>query len=748
MMSGQIRAKVMLLAAVMLVVLCAPAARGVLFLRYTFNEHVPGEDPNDAKVDNSGHTNAMEGHDATVYSGDFQETFPTYVSSPGGTALHLDGSQDQFILLNGLAGGVLPVTLVDDTGASFAFWLKADISSDSYTSLLTTSGESSTTELMIFLKYPLVGGAPYTQRRFQSPYHTPIDSYADDVLIDTGQWYHLVLTVEGDQYVAGSQTLRFYINGVLKHTATGATCRPGLGTASRIGATWHNTGHYYQHKFTGDLDQVDIYDHLLTDDDVTALYEAGPLYPVSGHEYIRTNPPFLGGQLISQDPNYTGVVDSDDVADYMAAGFTYFSYFDPFDRDRLDLAKALDPNYGAFLWSLGDQYLRTFRDAYAASAPTIIMRGDEPHRDKFTQWSTQTKFIRNHYPEYLVFTNANPSTANSGDATYMQDFVDAVKPDVLMSDRYPLSNNGTTDFGYYFDILSEMRKVGVSNNLPLWMWIQSETWVPDYIAINGRLPSETDLRMLMFSAMSFGFTGFNFLSYAHWIVPALINPDGTKTHVYQSAVNTNPEVLSLLYILRFAKSNGIFYVPGQAGNTVPTYNGPIDLDVWSDGADPDSHILDVSIDENATLINGLIGFFTADNGEEYFMNCNLFSGPGLTPVDAEVTFRVQFDASVSSLLRINRLTGDQEVVSLTSNELVDVLPGGTGNLYKYNNGVDFVTSWDGAPTSCQQAIFQGYGLTMDFDGNCRVGMEDLAVFIRDWLYCVAPNVAGCDTPWL
>ena len=65
-----------------------------------------------------------------------------------------------------------------------------------------------------------------------------------------------------------------------------------------------------------------------------------------------------------------------------------------------------------------------------------------------------------------------------------------------------------------------------------------------------------------------------------------------------------------------------------------------------------------------------------------------------------------------------------------------------------DNGVDFLTSWNGAPATCQQALFAGHGLAMDFDGNCRVGLEDLAVFINEWLSCVQPGVAGCDEPWL
>ena len=753
---SSIRQSMLFLLAILAVFAFGTSVQAKLFVRFTFNEHEPGVDPNDSSVANSGHNINVEAYDATVHTGDLEEFHPTYVGSPGGAALHLDGSLKQFVLLHfpGVPGDTLPPSLSE--GMSVAYWLRFETTSDGYMSLLTTISSNSGPfdQIRHTLRYPSTGVAPYQQRRFQCPYTLPP---GDETIFSAGEWHHLAWTLEGDPGVPGSQTMKYFLDGDLKYTATNATMRVGTNTASRIGVTWiPSVG--YKEAFSGDLDQVDIYDHTLSDEEVLGLYQAGALVRKTGQVWIRTNPPLLAGQFVVA-AEWHAVDTATEMQDFIDAGFNYFGYFDPTDKITLDLLKnpdpndlGVDPNFPIFAWSTHDTGLQQLRPDYGADFPTVIMRGDEPYApEDLAKWANQTKFIKDHYPEYLVMTNANGITGNHplNDPNYFQRFVDVVQPDVLMSDRYPLATNGTTDFGYYFDMLAEMRKVALVNDLPLWVWVQSETLDANYVAINGRLPSETDLRMMMFSAETFGFTGFNYLSYAHWTVDAVIDSQGNHTHVYQSAQNTNPEVRRLAETLRFAKSSGIFYVPGQPGNTVPEYHGPIDLAVWSAGADPDDHIQDVSIDENATLINGLIGFFTADDGQEYFMNCNLFSGPGLSPVDAEVTFRVQFDASVSSLLRINRLTGAQVVVALAGNELVDVLPGGTGNLYKYNNGVDFMTEWLGPePMSCIQAIYNGYGLDLDFNNDCYVDMLDLTLLFQNWMSCIEPGDPSCTQPWL
>ena len=729
----------------------APSAQGKLFVRFLFNEHQPGQDdPNGAIIANSGHYINLEAYDATVRRGDYIEDHATYVASPGGTALHLDGSLQQYILFHfpDVMGDTLPPLIVGD-GMSIAYWLRFEANEEGYMSLVTTGDNNAIHNVVHHHLQYSTGGGVQTERHLQNDYSVPNGPQNPDTIVSANEWHHLVWTIEGDPATADSQTHKFYIDGELKATHENTTLHIGVSTATRFGATFR--GGSYVEGFTGDLDQLEIYDHNLDGTEVTELYEAGAFNRINGQDWIRTNPVLIGGQLISSDPCQHAVDTAGEIEDFFDAGFTYLGVFDPSDRGSLDLAQSVNPDSPVYIWSGHDNNLRQFRNDYGAAFPVIVQRGDEPYWPvDLERYATQVKFLKSHYPEYLIFTNANGVTDNHplDDPTYFQRFVDTIGPDVLMSDRYPLYTNGTTDFGYYFDMLAEMRKVALVNNLPLWVWVQSETKVPEYVAINGRLPSETDLRMMIFSAMSFGFTGFNYLSYAHWIVDAVLDPDGNQTHVYQSAVNTNPEVKTLLEVMRFATSTGVFYVPGQPGNTVPEYHEPIDLDVWSAGADPDSHIQDVSIDENGTLINGLIGFFTADDHEDYFMICNLFSGPGLTPVDAEVTFRVQFDASVGSLLQLNRLTGAQEVVTLTSNELVDVLPGGTANLYKYNNGQGFQTEWLGpAPESCQDAIDQGYGLGMDLNADCKVDMIDVSMFVQQWLVCIEPGDSLCGHPW-
>ncbi len=72
------------------------------------------------------------------------------------------------------------------------------------------------------------------------------------------------------------------------------------------------------------------------------------------------------------------------------------------------------------------------------------------------------------------------------------------------------------------------------------------------------------------------------------------------------------------------------------------------------------------------------------------MLTNLYHASNLLSSQATLTLTVTFDSTISSLLRLNRTTGQQEIVSLTNHALTLTLPGGTGDLFKYNNGVSFV----------------------------------------------------------
>jgi hypothetical protein len=125
---------------------------------------------------------------------------------------------------------------------------------------------------------------------------------------------------------------------------------------------------------------------------------------------------------------------------------------------------------------------------------------------------------------------------------------------------------------------------------------------------------------------------------------------------------------------------------------------------------PDPYLVDVSASRGENPQNGdvLVGYFkpvhksldgTNTTNENYFMIVN-----GLYGNDSESTtqnIHLNFDfgttSTINSLLRLNRLTGNIEVLSLIkespagNNYYFDlVLNGGEGDLFKYNDGVPFV----------------------------------------------------------
>ena len=83
--------------------------------------------------------------------------------------------------------------------------------------------------------------------------------------IQTGQWYHLVGTYDGS-------TARLYVNGAEdganSFTSTGAA----NSNAVHIGARSDTTG---SDQFDGVIDDVRIYDHALSVDEIARLYRLG-----------------------------------------------------------------------------------------------------------------------------------------------------------------------------------------------------------------------------------------------------------------------------------------------------------------------------------------------------------------------------------------------------------------------------------------------------------------------------------------
>ena len=142
-------------------------------------------------------------------------------------------------------------------------------------------------------------------------------------------------------------------------------------------------------------------------------------------------------------------------------------------------------------------------------------------------------------------------------------------------------------------------------------------------------------------------------------------------------------------------------------NTIPDFVTPWD-------SDADSYITNVTAynltDTNDGLAGDVIvGFFnplhesltnTDHEDDTYFMVMNGLTDPAGTAADCQQTVRVDFDfanSGIKRLQRISRNTGEIEYVNLVSDgnskyHMNVLLQGGTGDLFKFDNGGWFVSS--------------------------------------------------------
>ena len=448
-------------------------------------------------------------------------------------------------------------------------------------------------------------------------------------------------------------------------------------------------------------------------------------------QQIRSLPFMIAGTL--EFDRRPGVVDlHPGVQSYLNAGFEYLSVFEDADVRIADIGRDTDPSFPLLVLSNSDPVQTGALASVVAkhgSDRMMILRRDEPFSAQaMREVGSDIQWLRQTYPDALVFTNVAPFTHEATPNPIPANFMDILDPDVFMSDFIgPLwEPGGGTNRGGWIRYLRDHRQLAMDHNLPYY------TYVGSHGSLN-RLPSESDLRMVLFSALTYGYSGFNYLSYsAQFDFDGVVDKNGNPTHVYNSASSANPEVFRLGEVLKFAESRDMFYIPGhhKSGSSEVPNDVLYSANEWNAAIDQDSHIRDISIVQSGLRKDGVIGFFNDDNGQDLFMLTNFYSGQNLSAAAATLTFRMLFDPTIDSLLRINRQTGVQEVVPLSGHQLIDVLPGGTGNLYKYNNGVDFFSPLPlpTPPSSC------------DLNGDLACGRKDINLMFRQGNLVTGVNV--------
>ena len=316
---------------------------------------------------------------------------------------------------------------------------------------------------------------------------------------------------------------------------------------------------------------------------------------------------------------------------------------------------------------------------------------DEPNRAEMLRAAETVKWLKKTWPETLVYSNAYPMGATPeryyGGKTpaggysyeqYLRDFSTILGSDVVMYDAYIFREGGGT--GNPFPTMNTARKVALEHGKPFWSFVQSHADERR----GYRMPSESDIRMQVFAHLASGFTGIGYFTYEDQQGPAMVsNSTRQRRPIYYHVSRLNQEVINVGRALRFLKSTDVRYVAGP-GNRVPTA-----ATAWQPGAGGNKLIRSIAI-KGATSKpiewrDVLVGFFKDDQGGDYFMLTNLWHGEGMSSARRSMTVTLKLQPGVTTIGRLSRETGTAERLSVKGDELEVTLPGGTGELLRFES---------------------------------------------------------------
>jgi hypothetical protein len=314
----------------------------------------------------------------------------------------------------------------------------------------------------------------------------------------------------------------------------------------------------------------------------------------------------------------------------------------------------------------------------------------------------------------------------------MQTYMRRVQPDMLCFDTYPFNGNvaGGSPTALYRD-MQKYRLLGMAGNdgtgakpVPVGLYTQTFT----YSGVNNHIVSESEIRLNNFSAWAFGYKFADSFVYEasdadSSVTPVMFSGGGTASptaQFYQVAEtnrqsrNLGPALVRLINTsvqikLGSHEESGTYWWGGHYTETVSN-DAPAGVPQWNTGTVP--YITGISVTNLGGKNNGLPGdvivgcFKPLDASltnfgyanDPYFMIVNGLSDGTGSAADCRQQIHLSFDfytSGISSLLRRSRATGLVEIVPLvhlggTQYSLDLALDGGTGDLFKFNNGGMFV----------------------------------------------------------
>ncbi|MCC6681099.1 MAG: hypothetical protein IT445_09380 [Phycisphaeraceae bacterium] len=375
-------------------------------------------------------------------------------------------------------------------------------------------------------------------------------------------------------------------------------------------------------------------------------------------------------------------------------------------------------------------YIQDLMNTYPGTI-TGIQYGDEPQESQMASYGTYVNALQEACPDLLIYSNSG-----NGNPSYMQQFVNQIHGDVIMVDIYPFTTGGGTESNYYYGLMT-VRNAAKQANRPYWMYVQSY----EDLSSQRRLPSESDYRMQVYTALAAGYQGIANFVYDGY-PRAIVDVNGDPTALYPTIGAVSAELANLGHTMRFLTSTDVKYLPGP-GNSVPAGLSP-----WVPFTAGDLHLTGITVHGDAVSENGMIGHFEDDEGNISFMIVNTTHGAGESSVSTALAFTLTFN-DVDHLYHINRQTGNQEFINLTNNVFSINLPGGTGDLYGYSsffqpgdaNGDSMVNLSDLQILGDNWQSISADWYLGDFTGDGVVDLSDLQIIGDNWGYGTGSDIA-------
>jgi hypothetical protein len=570
---------------------------------------------------------------------------------------------------------VTPVTNLFSLGntgqLTIEFWYKPQIAESRY-----IAGQSNANNAwLMYQKDPVAGKVAiefYARKN-----NGAIVTIATPALFDAASgWNHVALTVDG------TGVGRFFRNGIEVASSSGFTGFAPHNSSMILGAQ-PSTG--------GFANQFLIDDFRVSNVALPAATGNGDgqlAWNTSLSQGLSTvaRPADFGKEWIRQHPfmisSWLSTAEVDDLPYFKQANMTasmggWYQSHDDFGIEQHYLGAP----------SLDDAVRKQMHIANNLPNLTGWLVGDEILPGEIAGAAQAADYIRSIDPDGIIYAGMG-----SSDPAYITQVVQAVKPDALIHGYYPFIGSGTDINGHFADFVF-YRYGALQNNLPFFVYVQA--FDDSHTANNRHLPSESELRFESFTKITGGAQGISYFVFdTNTVYPialnALLDVQGNPSSLFEPAKQMNAEILNLGRSLRYVQTTEWRYVPGMTGssqNPVPTH-----MIAFSPNPSIDPHMVAVNVNTANTankgaLKDGVIGWFEDDAGKSYFMLTNVFHGNGISAAASSVDFVIQFDNSVNSILRLNRLTGEPERIALSSNRLNLTLPGGTGDLFKYDDGM-------------------------------------------------------------